>query len=95
MTDTCWWMASFSVDNDGGLSRYTFDFKNPDSQQSQGVRSGDLGDHEFEKDRLITRSSPDVECSRRCTSRAVCSSAPYCITVTVCSVGIAILNDIL
>ncbi|KMQ81420.1 hypothetical protein RF55_26375 [Lasius niger] len=45
MADTFWRMASFSAASDAGWSRYTFDFRNPHSQKSQGVRSGDLGGH--------------------------------------------------
>ncbi|GFS78954.1 hypothetical protein NPIL_494791 [Nephila pilipes] len=45
MANTCWWRASFNVNNDIGLSRPTYDFKDLHDQKSYGVRLGDLGGH--------------------------------------------------
>ena len=45
MANTFWQMASFSPASDAGWSWYNFDFKNPHSQKSQGVRLGDLRGH--------------------------------------------------
>ena len=49
MSDTFWWMTSFSAASDAGQSRCTFDFKNPLNQKSQSVRQGDLRGHESVK----------------------------------------------
>ncbi|GBN05770.1 hypothetical protein AVEN_82482-1 [Araneus ventricosus] len=68
MADTCCQMTSFTVGTDGSVSQYTFHFKNPHNQKSQGVRSENLGGHVSEKDQRITRSSPD---RRRCTDAAI------------------------
>ena len=80
-----------------GWSRYTFDFKNPHSQKSQGVILRDLKGHAWLKYWLIMRSSPNVERSRHYTNRAIWGSAPSCIKLTVwsccraCSSGITLV----
>ncbi|GBM44595.1 hypothetical protein AVEN_221837-1 [Araneus ventricosus] len=45
--DTCWRMATFNGD-DGGLSRYAFDFKNTHNQKSQSVKSGELASYTWD-----------------------------------------------
>ena len=92
--DTFWRLASFNAASDVGLSRFTFDFKNPHRQKSQGVISEDLGGHAWLTYRLIVWFSPNAECSRRYTDRAIWGVAPCTIKVTVwstccaCSSGI-------
>ncbi|GBM48157.1 hypothetical protein AVEN_138292-1 [Araneus ventricosus] len=83
-------MTSFIIGNDRGLSWYTFDFKNPHNQKSQGVRSGNLEGHACGKVRLITVSSPSTERLRQMRY------APYCKNVT-CAVPVALQfwNDVL